>query len=181
MSSLPNPFGTARPGQLEYESSADSITVAQFFNTVYAWMCVGLALSAVVGWYVAHSGVLNLVYGSRGGYTAIALGAFAIAWFVQAQVGRLAVGVATALFLVYAAIIGALLSGIFLVYPAKTLIAAFVLTAMPIVVAAMMLSVNPEAMHLLVADPLGIRMLIGAGVLQLIGMIVIWRMIQIEY
>jgi FtsH-binding integral membrane protein len=113
---------------LGYESREDSITVAQFFNTVYAWMCVGLALTAVVGWYVAHSQMLNMVYGSKGAYTAIGLGAFAIAWFVQSQAGKLSVGVATTLFLIYAAVIGALLSGIFLIYPAKTLVAAFVLT-----------------------------------------------------
>src|SRR6266480_3808909 len=87
MSQFPNPYASNRAASrgemLDYESQADSITVAQFFNTVYAWMCVGLALTAVVGWYVAHNAAaLGLVYSSRGAYTAIALVAFAIAWFV---------------------------------------------------------------------------------------------------
>jgi len=128
MSSMPNPFGATRSDQLGYESREDTLTVAQFFNTVYAWMCVGLAVTAVVGWYVAHSSFVNVIYASRGGYVFFALAAFGIAWFVQSQAGRLSFGVATVLFLVYASVIGALLSGIYLVYPARTLMAAFVLT-----------------------------------------------------
>ena len=130
MSNFPNQFGGAfgRPDTLGYESQADSMTVAQFFNMVYAWMCVGLALTAVVGWYVSHSAIGPMIYSSRGGIVVVALAAFGIAWFVQSQAGRLSVGVSTALFLVYATVIGALISAIFLIYNAKTLIAAFVLT-----------------------------------------------------
>ncbi|HYO07939.1 MAG TPA: Bax inhibitor-1/YccA family protein [Tepidisphaeraceae bacterium] len=128
MSQVPNSFGSYRSQELEYESSENTITVGQFFNTVYAWMCVGLALTAVVAWYVAHSPLVNVIYASRGGYLMIGLAAFGIAWYAQSQAGRLSVGVATALFLVYAAIIGALISGIYLIYPARTLFAAFVLT-----------------------------------------------------
>jgi len=131
MTNFPNQFGGSlgRAGtQLEYESQADSLTVGQFFNMVYAWMCVGLALTAVVGWYFASSGLYRTIYGSNGGYVVMVLAAFALAWYAQSQAGRLSVGVATALFLLYAAVIGALLSGIFIVYPPRTLISAFVLT-----------------------------------------------------
>jgi uncharacterized protein len=131
MTNYPNQFGGSlgRAGtQLDYESQADSLTVGQFFNMVYAWMCVGLALTAVVGWYVAHSSIAPMIYSSRGGIVVIALGAFAIAWFVQSQAGRLSVGLSTALFLLYASVIGAMISYIFIIYPARTLFAAFVLT-----------------------------------------------------
>ena len=131
MSQMPNQYGYgARPGELGYESQADTMTVGQFFNTVYAWMCVGLALSACVGWWVSQQpSLLQAIYGSKGGYMAIALAAFGIAWFVQSQVGKMTATMATGLFLVYAAVIGALLAGIFIVYPPKMLIAAFFLTA----------------------------------------------------
>jgi FtsH-binding integral membrane protein len=132
MSQMPNQFGYGRPrgGQLEYESQADTMTVAQFFNTVYAWMCVGLALSACVGWYFSQNlDLVRLIYANKGGYLFIGLAAFGIAWYVQSQAGRLTVTVATVLFLLYAAIIGALLSGIFLIYEPKVLISAFLLTA----------------------------------------------------
>src|SRR5436190_11220004 len=93
MSQFPNPYGgmRARGGadMLGYESAANSITVAQFFNTVYAWMCVGLALTAVVGWYISRSmAAVQFVYASKGTYLVIGLIAFAIAWYVQSQAGR---------------------------------------------------------------------------------------------
>jgi FtsH-binding integral membrane protein len=129
MSQVPNQFGY-RSERLDYESGAETLTVAQFFNTVYAWMCVGLALSACVAWYFSQNiELLRVIYGNKGGFAAIGLGAFAIAWYVQSQAGRLTSTVATILFLLYAAIIGALISGIFLVYSPRTLISAFLLTA----------------------------------------------------
>jgi FtsH-binding integral membrane protein len=133
MSQYPNPYAGSRGPRggdmLGYESQANTLTVAQFFNTVYAWMCVGLAVTAVVGWYVSHSmDALRVVYATKGTYLVIGLIAFGIAWYVQSQAGKLSVGVATALFLAYAAIIGALISGIFIIYPAKTLAASFVVT-----------------------------------------------------
>ncbi len=130
MTRFPGPYQGAgfRENTLGYESQADSITVGQFFNVVYAWMCVGLALTAVVGWYFASSGLYQTIYASKGGYVFMALAAFGIAWYAQSQAGKLSVGVATGLFLLYAAVIGALLSGIFIVYPPRTLISAFVLT-----------------------------------------------------
>ena len=93
-------------------------------------MAVGLAVTAAVGFLFSQNAQLRqIVYASRGLYLVIALGAFGIAWFVQSQAGRLSVGVSTALFLLYSAIIGALTSGIFLIYPVSTLTAAFVMTA----------------------------------------------------
>jgi FtsH-binding integral membrane protein len=128
VSNFPNSFGASH-ADLDYESRVDSVTVGQFFNMVYAWMCVGLAVTAVVGWLVSHTpALMNLVYASRAGYFIIGLGAFFIAMYVQTQAGRLTVGVSTALFLLYAAIIGALIGGIYLFYPVKTLVSAFVLT-----------------------------------------------------
>lgn len=118
----------SQPYELDY--GTDSGVIVRFFNTVYAWMAVGLAVTAVVGYLVSNSpAAMSLVYANRGVYFVIGLGALAIAWFVQSQAGKLTAGVSTALFMVYASIIGALISGIYLVYPAQTLGAAFLLTA----------------------------------------------------
>src|SRR4051812_25800739 len=103
----------SRPWSLEYGQAADR-TVFNFFNAVYAWMAVGLALTAAVGWTVANSSLIQYVYGfGMGGFLVIALVAFGIAMFVQTQAGRLNTGVATGLFLLYSAIMGALYSFIF--------------------------------------------------------------------
>src|SRR4051812_13513917 len=102
MSRLPNSY--VSPQSLEYQSRADTMTVAQFFNAVYAWMCVGLAVTALVGWYVSRNvEVQRIIYASRGTYLLIALAAFGIAWIVQTQAAKISVVAGTALFLLYAA------------------------------------------------------------------------------
>src|SRR5688572_14136517 len=127
MSMYPN-ARVRRPVELEY--ARDNRAMVNFFNTVYAWMAVGLALTAAVAWFASQSmPTLQMIYGNKGGYLLFGLIAFAIAWYAQAQAGKLSANVATVLFLVYAAIIGMLISGIFLVYSPKVLISAFLLTA----------------------------------------------------
>ena len=104
-------------------------TVFNFFNTVYAWMAVGIALTAVVGYGVAVTPALRgLVFGSMAGVVVLGLAAFALSIYVQSQVGRLSATMATALFLVYATIMGALTSYIFILYSPQTLLSAFLLT-----------------------------------------------------
>ena len=52
MSQMPHPY--SRPFGLDYSSEgAGTAVVAKFFNSVYAWMAAGLALTAVVAWYVS--------------------------------------------------------------------------------------------------------------------------------
>src|SRR3954471_10818908 len=55
MARFPNPgsFGFPQSQPMQYESRADTVTVAQFFNAVYAWMAAGLGLTAVVAWWVS--------------------------------------------------------------------------------------------------------------------------------
>src|SRR5689334_12712708 len=61
MSSMPNPFGSTRP--LGYESRADASVVAPFFNIVYAWMAAGLAVTALVAWFVStRADIQQLVF-----------------------------------------------------------------------------------------------------------------------
>ena len=59
-----------RPVELEYGTTDKS--VFNFFNQVYAWMAVGLAVTACVGLLFAKSpALLQMVYGSQIGYIAI--------------------------------------------------------------------------------------------------------------
>jgi tight adherence protein B len=60
-------------------------------------------------------------------------------------------------------------------------ITAFVLAGMPPVLAVMMLWNNPEAVKLLITDPLGIKMIIGAVVLQLVGTLIVRKLADIQY
>src|SRR3954463_1517946 len=119
--------GTRKPWELEY--SNDSKVTSRFFNMVYAWMAVGLAVTAAVAWFASQSNfVMHVIYASRGGYAMFGLGAFAIAMIVQTMGPRMDANVATALFLLYAAVIGLLLCGIFKVYPSDVIASSFLIT-----------------------------------------------------
>lgn len=106
----------------------DEASTFSFFNMVYAWMAVGIAVTAVVGWFVAHT-PLVYTFANPGVTVAVLLGAFALAWFVQSQAGRLGAPVAMALFLLYATLIGALISYIWIVYDLETIGSALFMTA----------------------------------------------------
>lgn len=116
--------------RLDLDYASDDRSVFNFFNAVYAWMAVGLALTAAVAWFVAKTpSLMNVVYANQFVPIAMLLGAFALSWYVQSQIMKLSTGVATALFLVYCSLIGVIISYIFVVYRLDTIGAAFVLTA----------------------------------------------------
>jgi tight adherence protein B len=60
-------------------------------------------------------------------------------------------------------------------------ITAFVLAGMPPVLAILMLWSNPDAVHVLVTDPLGIRMIVMAIVLQIVGTLIVRKLVDIQY
>jgi tight adherence protein B len=59
-------------------------------------------------------------------------------------------------------------------------ITGWVLAALPIVLAALLFVIAPEHIGLLFTDPLGIRMIVAAGVLQVIGFLAMQRIVNIE-
>jgi FtsH-binding integral membrane protein len=125
MSMYPN--SQTRPVQLEY--GTDNKAVFNFFNAVYAWMAVGLAVTAAVGFFVAKSGLVYQLFGiGRFGIIAVALGAWAVAWAAQRAALNMNANLATVLYMLYAVVLGVLLSSIFIVYSNATLVSAFLLT-----------------------------------------------------
>ena len=125
-----HPPGYGGGGYGTFPQTADSSVVVSFFNVVYAWMAVGVALTGLVAWVVSQNKqLMDLVYASRGTYALLGLGAFAIAMGVQWVGHRISPVASTLLFLLYAAILGALLAGIFHIYKSATIYGAFFMTA----------------------------------------------------
>ena len=129
MARMPNPFGPSRPYEMRYESRADAGAVARFFNAVYAWMAAGLALTAVVAWWVStRPDVMAQVF--RGPVLiGLVVAQLALVWTVSAATRKLGAGAATALFLLYSALNGLTLSVLFIAYAHATLASAFVISA----------------------------------------------------
>jgi hypothetical protein len=129
MSRFPNPQNAARPYGLDYSSVGDRSAVASFFNNVYAWMSAGLALTAVVAWYVSTNlALVQWLFGS-GIWIALIIAQLVLVFTISAAVNRLSPTAATALFLLYAALMGLTLSVIFLAYTLPSIAGTFLATA----------------------------------------------------
>lgn len=130
MSQFPNSFGgSGRPMEIDYESRMDAGVTARFFNAVYGWMAAGLALTAVVAWYVSTNAALMKQIFHPGILIGLFIAELALVMTVSAAVRRISAPVATVLFLAYAALNGLTLSAIFLVYSGASLALAFTVTA----------------------------------------------------
>jgi len=125
---MPGPFGPSRPYEMQYESAGSAAVIGRFFNAVYAWMAAGLALTAVVAWWMSNRPDLMMQLG-KGGFFGLLIAEFVLVMVISAATERISAGVATVLFLVYAAMNGVTLSGLFYVYTQSTLAGAFVVTA----------------------------------------------------
>jgi len=128
MSNMPNPYGY-QPQSLGYESREDSVTVAQFFNTAYAWMATGLALTGAVAFMVSQSrSALQTIF-QPGTVMILFLVELALVWIISASIQKLSATTATVLFLLYSAINGLTLSFIFIAYKMPSIAGTFVVTA----------------------------------------------------
>jgi FtsH-binding integral membrane protein len=117
----------SQPQTLDYGTSAG--VVARFMNNVYAWMAAGLALTAVVAWWVASQGAYFRTIFNPGTLIVLFLAEIGLVMAISYAVNRISAGVATALFLLYAAINGLTFSVIFMVYRLGDIGVAFAITA----------------------------------------------------
>ncbi|MCC6424276.1 MAG: Bax inhibitor-1/YccA family protein [Phycisphaerales bacterium] len=111
------------------QSDASDRTAGRFMNSVYAWMCVGLALTAVVAWGTSQSpAVLKMIFGS-GLVWALIIAELVLVVVISSAVNKINASVATGLFLLYAALNGLTLCSVFLMYNLPALGGAFAVSA----------------------------------------------------
>jgi tight adherence protein B len=60
-------------------------------------------------------------------------------------------------------------------------ITGWILAGMPPALATAMFFVAPEHMHMLISDPLGVQMIVGALTMQIIGTLIIRKLVDIPY
>jgi FtsH-binding integral membrane protein len=135
MSQFPNPYqSSSSQGArgLDYASHVgeSSPAVLRFFNAVYAWMATGLALTALVAWWVSsRPDVMQRVF--RGPVIFILfIAEMALVVAISAAVRKISASVATGMFLLYSALNGLTLSVIFIIYTHASITSAFVVTAL---------------------------------------------------
>lgn len=104
--------------------------VSAFLWKVYAWMAIGLGLTALVAFAVAGSPeIVQAVAGNRLVFFALMIAELGLVFYLSARATAMAPGRATGLFSLYSALNGVTLSVLLLAYTGESVATAFVVTA----------------------------------------------------
>jgi hypothetical protein len=114
-------------------SVSQSRTQAQvnaFVLNVFHWMTIGLAITGLVAWTVAGSEtLLQIIFGNRMVFFGLIIAELGFVFYLSARIGKISAGAATALFLLYAALNGATLASVFLMYTRASIVSTFFICA----------------------------------------------------
>ena len=123
--SMWGPNMTGRPYPLDYSAGTRDSATIHFFNAVYAWMAVGLAVTASVAWLVfSHRDAMAAVF-TPGAMIGIFVIQIVLVLVISAAVRSISAPLATGLFVIYAALNGLLFSSIFYVYTMTSIAGTF--------------------------------------------------------
>lgn len=116
-------------GKPDYQLGARaSSAVASTFKIVYGWMAAGLALSGVIAWYTAASGLWKTVLTGPGFFVCI-IAELVLVFALTAALGKLPLGACYLMFAGYAALNGLTLSVVFIAYELAMVEKVFFITA----------------------------------------------------
>ena len=102
------------------------VLVNDFVRSVYNWMCIGLALTGFIAFYVSHSEtMLRLVFGNRLVFFGLIIVELVLVFSIASKVNRMSAATATALFVIYSALNGVTISFIFLAYARASIVSTF--------------------------------------------------------
>lgn len=102
------------------------VVVNEYVRSVYNWMCIGLALTGFVAYWVSTSeAVLRLVFGNPLIFFVLIIAELGLVFAIASRVGRMSPGTATSLFVLYAGLNGVTLSFIFLAYAKASIVSTF--------------------------------------------------------
>jgi uncharacterized protein len=109
---------------------------------VYNYMAAGVALTGVVAWFTYNAAVITDATGRITGLTpfgqaifggpltiVLFLGTLGIVFFMSFRINRLQAGTALALFMLYAGLLGLMLSSVFLAYTGASITRTFFISA----------------------------------------------------
>ena len=115
---------------LPVQQTQVQVRVNEFIRSVYNWMAIGLAVTGLVALYVSNSeAMLRLIFGNQLVFFGLIIGELALVFSISARVDKMKASTATSLFVLYAALNGATLSSIFLVYTRSSITSTFFVCA----------------------------------------------------
>jgi FtsH-binding integral membrane protein len=106
------------------------VLVNNYVRSVYNWMCIGLALTGFIAFYVStNESIRQLVFGNRIIFFVIIIAELALVFSIAGFVNKMSAGTATGLFVLYSALNGVTLSFIFLAYTRSSIYSTFFICA----------------------------------------------------
>ena len=106
------------------------VRINEFIRSVYNWMAIGLGLTGFVAFYVSNSEtLLKLIFGNQFIFFGLIIGELVLVFTISARVHKMQASTATSLFVLYAALNGATLSAIFLIYTRSSITSTFFICA----------------------------------------------------
>src|SRR5438552_8771410 len=113
---------TARAGTVE--------RISAFLWKVYAWMAIGLGITAVVAFVVASSQeMLRVLDGNRLVFFGLVIAELGLVFYLSARATQMAPSSAAGLFSLYSALNGVTLSVVLIAYTGESVATTFVVTA----------------------------------------------------
>jgi FtsH-binding integral membrane protein len=104
--------------------------VTTFLRSVYGWMCAGLAITALVAFFVASSPqIVYTIAGNRGLLWGLMLAQLGLVVWLSARVQTMAPATASLLFVVYSALTGVTMSFVLLAYTGQSVANTFLVTS----------------------------------------------------
>ncbi len=106
------------------------IRVNAFIRSVYNWMAIGLGITGFVAFYISNSeAMLRLIIGNQWIFFGLIIAELALVFSIAGRVHKMQASTATSLFVLYAALNGATLSAIFLIYTKSSIASTFFICA----------------------------------------------------
>ena len=112
------------------KESALSAVFPALMRKVYVWMTMALAITGICAYGVATSpNIMQMIYGNSMTIWVLFIVEVGLVFYTTARIQKLSLTTATTLFIIYSALNGVTLSGIFIVYSMTSIAKVFFITA----------------------------------------------------
>ncbi len=112
------------------KESALSAVFPALMRKVYVWMTMALAITGICAYGVATSpNIMQMIYGNSMTIWVLFIVELGLVFYTTARIQKLSLTTATTLFIIYSALNGVTLSGIFMVYSMTSIAKVFFITA----------------------------------------------------
>ena len=116
--------------QMSLPRPRTEVLVNDYVRSVYNWMCIGLALTGFVAFYIANTPtLLELIFRNQILFFGLIIAELALVFIISARIQRMQASTATGLFVLYSVLNGVTLSFIFLIYTRSSIASTFFVCA----------------------------------------------------